>query len=140
MGVAQGVAEGEHQGGLAGADGSLAVGFSVSACGFLSISSRLGASSVLREGEACCGCGRRRGGSLPTDSYREGSLVPIAPGYYGHLALGVGARAVEYLVRVAVFCGVELVRVAVGMGGEAVVAVGHFYGSHHWVLSVDWQW
>ena len=36
--------------------------------------------------------------SLPTDSYGEGSLAPVAACYYGHLALRVGARPVEYLV------------------------------------------
>ena len=36
--------------------------------------------------------------SLPTDSYGEGSLAPVSACYYGHLALRVGARPVEYLV------------------------------------------
>ena len=54
--------------------------------------------------------------SLPTDSYGESSLAPISACYYRHLALRVGARAVEYLVGVAVFGGVELVGVRVGMG------------------------
>ena len=55
--------------------------------------------------------------SLPTDSHREGSLAPVSACYQRHLALGVGAGAVEYLVRVAVFGGVvELVRVGVGVG------------------------
>ena len=39
-----------------------------------------------------------RSESLPTDSHREGPLAPIAPCDYGHLALRVGAGAVEYLV------------------------------------------
>lgn len=51
--------------------------------------------------------------SLPTDSYGEGALAPVSAGYYGHLALCVGARAVEYLVRVAVFGRIEFV----GVGG-----------------------
>ena len=56
-------------------------------------------------------------GSLPTDSHREGSLVPVSACYYRHFALGVGTRAVEYVVRVAVFGGVELVGVGVRVGG-----------------------
>ena len=60
--------------------------------------------------------------SLPTDSHREGSFVPVATGYQWHFSLGVGAGPVEYLVRVAMFGGVEFV--GVGMGGCAIVAVG----------------
>lgn len=63
------------------------------------------------------GCGGMAWGeSLPTDSDCEGSFVPVASCYDGHLALRVGAGAVEYLVRMAVFGGVELVGVRVGMG------------------------
>lgn len=51
--------------------------------------------------------------SLPTNPYGEGTLAPVSACYYGHLALCVGARAVEYLVRVAVFGRVEFV----GVGG-----------------------
>ena len=54
--------------------------------------------------------------SLPTDSYGEGSLAPVSACYYGHLALRVGARAVKYLVGVAMFGGAKLVGVRVGMG------------------------
>lgn len=51
--------------------------------------------------------------SLPTNPYGEGALVPVSACYYGHLALCVGARALEYLVRVAVFGRIEFV----GVGG-----------------------
>lgn len=46
-------------------------------------------------------------GSLPTNADRKGSLVPIAPGNYGHFAHGVGAGSVKDFVGVAVFGGVE---------------------------------
>ena len=59
--------------------------------------------------------------SLPTDAHRECSLVPVAAGYQWHFSLGVGAWSVEYLVRVAMFGGVEFV--GVGMGAYAIVAV-----------------
>ena len=36
--------------------------------------------------------------SSPTDPNREGSFAPVSACYYGHLAEGVGAWTVEYLV------------------------------------------
>ena len=50
-----------------------------------------------------------RESSLPTNSNGEGALAPVSACYYGHLALCVGAGAVEYLVRVPVFGRVEFV-------------------------------
>lgn len=92
--------------------------------------------SCSREGEHCW----RE--SLPTDSHGEGSLAPVPPCDYGHLALCVGARAVEYLVRVAVFGGVEFVGVGVGMGmgRETIVTVGHFFCGSHIVLFCQLRW
>ena len=60
--------------------------------------------------------------SLPTDAHRECSFVPVATGYEWHFTLGVGTWAVEYLVRVAMFGGVEFL--GVGMRAYAIVAVG----------------
>ena len=58
---------------------------------------------------------------LPTDSYGEGSLVPVSACYYGHFSIGVGAWSVEDLVGVAMFCCVEFVGVRVRC--QAIMAV-----------------
>ena len=48
---------------------------------------------------------------LPTNTHREGSLVPVSTSYERHLARHVGARPIENFVRVAMFSGAEFVRV-----------------------------
>ena len=57
---------------------------------------------------------------LPTDPYCEGSLVPISTCDDWHFAVGVGARPVKDLVRVAMFCGIDAVVMAVSI---AIVAM-----------------
>ena len=48
---------------------------------------------------------------IPSYPNCEGPLLPVASFYYGHLAVSVGARSVEDVVRVAVVgCG------AIGVG------------------------
>ena len=93
------------------------------------------------EGRVCF-CRRREDGrgkrwkrctrwrSVPTDSHRESPFLPVPSRYYGHLALCIGAGPVEDLVRVAVFSGVEFVRMGVRVGREAVMAVRSFYCCH----------
>lgn len=58
-------------------------------------------------------------GALPTNAYGEGPFGPVSAGDDGHLPAGVGARSVEYLVRMPMLGCIELVRM--GMGTETVM-------------------
>lgn len=62
--------------------------------------------------------------NIPSDTNGKRSIIPITVLDQGHLAVGVRARAVEDVVRVAV--AVEGVIVVVRVGDTVVVRVGHF--------------
>lgn len=63
------------------------------------------------------------GWSIPTNAHGECSLFPVSTFDDGHLTVGEGAWAIQDLVRVAMFGGIEGLRVC--MGAEAVVGVSH---------------
>lgn len=56
---------------------------------------------------------------IPTNSNRERSLIPVSAFDDWHLPVHVRAGSIEDLMRVAVFCGVELM--GMGMGAGPVV-------------------
>lgn len=67
----------------------------------------------LGGGSVCAGGCNGAKAYLPTNPDCEGSLVPVSACCYGHLACCVGAGPVEDLVGVAMFGGVEFVRMGV---------------------------
>ncbi|KAK0776223.1 hypothetical protein LTR91_023256 [Friedmanniomyces endolithicus] len=96
--VAEGEAEGEHQGGFAGADRSVD-------------------SRTLRQLDSTGVPSASRAKDIPTNAYGERPFFPVAAFDDGHFAAEEGARAVED------FVGVAMVAARVRVGVAAVVGV-----------------
>lgn len=57
--------------------------------------------------------------SVPTDTHRKRSLGPVSPLNDRQFPFGVGTRPIEYVMRVSVFYGIEVV----GVSAEPIVRV-----------------
>ena len=66
-----------------------------------------------------------RGGTSPTNAYGEGSFVPVSTRYDGHFTMRIGARPIEYFVRVAMLSGIEVMRMSLR---RAITAMGVWCG------------
>ena len=110
--ISKGEAELEHQSCFAGADWSTDTGRSAHLLGINTCTSSSAKARRFFQFPSL-------ESSIPTNAHRERSLGPISAFDDRHLPVHVGARPIEYLMRVAVFCGVELV--GVSMGAEPVM-------------------
>ena len=109
---AQGLAEGQHEGRLAGTDGAVDITMLVSVVASPFSSGNQKMANVLY---------------LPADAYGEGAFTPVAAFADGHFPADITARTVEDFVRVA------MVASDVGMRNAIVGVRGHCCDRNTWI-------